>query len=457
MRGLIAILLFLLPAIVFEHTLYRSGTGGAISASDAKTTNSQPNPGPAARSQSAAGRIASVNDWPVWRGPSGNNIAIAGQNLPTQISKTENVLWKVRVPGEGHSSPILVGDRLFLATSEREDASQSVLCFDRNTGKQLWKTIVNRGGLPKIHKANTHASSTLAYNGESLFALFDNHERLQLVSLTTDGKILKQVSAGPFKPVKYQFGVGVSPLLYKSLVIVSLEYEQGELVAFDQKTLKRVWQADRKVNSYSSPIVATISGRDLLLITGSEQVDAYDPLTGKHLWKAPGTSAATCGTVAWEGDMIFASGGFPQSDTVGLRIKDNMPEVVWNHKERCYEQSLLAYNGYVYAVNEAGIAFCWRAKDGEQMWKTRLCGPTSASPIVADGVIYQIDERGKFVAFRSNPEKFEKVFEVQLGDSGFATPTICHGRMYCRVADQTDEGRVETLYCFGLPETSTSP
>ncbi|HWL08786.1 MAG TPA: PQQ-binding-like beta-propeller repeat protein, partial [Planctomicrobium sp.] len=102
--------------------------------------------------------------------------------------------------------------------------------------------------------------------------------------------------------------------------------------------------------------------------------------------------------------------------------------------------------------NDTGVAFCWRADDGKEMWSAPLCGPVSASPILADGIIYQIDQQGKLVAFRDHPELFEKRFEVPLGTSAFATPTICHGRLFCRVIEQTVNGPIDTLYCFGLPD-----
>ncbi len=394
---------------------------------------------------------ANAEEWPVWRGPSGKNIASPGQNLPNRMGPDENVIWKVRLQGQGHSSPVIFGGRIFLTTADVSKKTQSVLCLREKDGQVLWSTVVNTGGFAPIHKANTYASSTIACNGTELFALFENHDRMQLVKLSLDGKVLKQITAAPYLPQKYRFGIGLSPLLYQSLVIVASEFEEGKLIAFDQKTLKTVWQIPREKTSYSSPIVARIENRDQLLLSGGDEVQAFDPLTGKNLWSVPGATAATCGTLVWEGNLVFASGGFPGADTLAVKIDGTKATVLWNQKERCYEQSLLVSNGYLYAVNDTGIAFCWRTSDGEQMWKTRLCGPTSASPILADGIIYQIDERGKFVAFRDNPQKFEEVFQTKLGDSGYATPTVCNRRMYVRVAEQIDDERVETLYCFGKP------
>ncbi|WP_437188053.1 PQQ-binding-like beta-propeller repeat protein [Planctomicrobium sp. SH668] len=393
--------------------------------------------------------IANANGWHAWRGPHGRNIADEGQNLPERFDSQRHLLWKTRLPGSGHSSPIVVNDHVFLGTSDHEKETQSVICLSLKTGQVVWQREVNQGGLPEIYVTNTHASSTLASNGTELFALFENRQRLQLVKLSLDGEILDDITASPFTPKRYRFGSGMSPLLYESMVIVAAEFEKGALLAFDQHTLQEIWRNPRENVSYSSPIVANIGGRDQLFMTGNELIQSYDPKTGELLWSVPGATEATCGTVCWDDEIIVGSGGFPDADTTAVRVTENGAEVLWKHPVQCYEQSLLAFDGYVYAVNEAGIAYCWRAEDGKQMWRARLCAETSASPVLADGVIYQVDEKGKLVVFKANPKKFEKVFETVLGGSAYATPTICQGRFLCRVADETDEGRVETLYCFG--------
>lgn len=389
-------------------------------------------------------------DWPAWRGPGGNNVAEPGQNLPARFSPTENIIWKAVVPGRGHSSPIVVGSQVLLTTADEQRETQSVLAWDRLTGTLLWKSEVNAGGFPKqIHKKNTHASPTLACDGERLFAVFNNHDVAQLTALSLDGRILWQVSAGPFAPVKYQFGFAPSPLVYKSLVIVASEFEDGFLAAFDKQTGREVWRVPRTgIISFSSPAVGSVAKRDQLFLTGDDHLRAFNPLSGKMLWEAPGCSKATCGTVVWENGMVFASGGFPESETIGVQ-GDGSGTVVWSNKVKCYEQSLLAHQGFVYAVDDNGIAYCWRARDGKEMWKHRLGGSISASPILVDGRIYQSNESGRTFVFREAAEKFELLAENQLGNEAFATPAVCGGRMFVRVADSRSGQREETLYCIG--------
>lgn len=391
-----------------------------------------------------------AGDWPAWRGPTRNNVAMAGQRPPVTWNENEQVLWKVNIPGRGHSSPIIVGDQILVTTADEEQQVQSVLSFDRLTGTQQWRTEVVHGGLPeRIHKNNTHATPTLAWNGERLLAVFNSHEQVQLAALDLNGRKLWQIAAGGYRPERYHFGYAASPLTFESLVIVASEYEQGWLAAFDQADGREVWRVDRPDNtSYSSPIVAHLAGRDQLLMSGNDRVMSYDPRTGRELWSAVACTKATCGTLVWDGDLVFASGGFPGKETAAVRA-DGSGDVVWRNRESCYEQSLLAHEGYVYAVNDNGIAFCWRASDGEEMWKQRLSGPISASPVLADGKIYATNERGTTFVFHANPDEYQPLARNQLGDETYATPVIHDGRIYLRVAHHQPTGRVEMLYCLG--------
>ncbi len=393
---------------------------------------------------------ADRGDWPSWRGPQGNGIAAAGQTVATSWSETENVLWKASVPGRGHSSPIVVGQHVFLTTADRARQVQSVLCYDRANGEKLWQTDVNSGGFPEqIHKKNTHASPTLACDGQRLFAVFHNHQAVQLTALDLAGKILWQKNAGPYRPQRYRYGYAPSPLLYQSTVIISAEYErQAFLAAFESKTGQEVWRQPRPATvSYSSPIVARLAGQDQLVLSGGMRLSSYNPQTGKPLWSTRCIAPATCGTAVWDDDIVFASGGYPQRETVGVRA-DGSGKVLWKNNKKCYEQSMLAHDGYVYAVDDGGIAYCWRATDGEEMWKQRLGGSVSASPILVEEMIYLSNEAGTTFVFKADPQKFQLVAKNQLGDEAFATPTICGNQIFLRVAKRKSGRRQEMLYCI---------
>lgn len=390
-----------------------------------------------------------AGDWPWWRGPNHNGIAAEGQQLPVKFSDSENVAWKVTLPGRGHSSPTVVGQRIYLCTADEQAQVQSVLALDRASGKQLWKTQINQGGFPKIHRKNTHATCTLACDGKLLFAAFCHHDQIEAVALSTDGKIAWRQVLGPFAPKQYQYGYAPSPVIYNDLVLFAADSDSGsKLSALQRAGGKRVWITPRPQRiSYSSPIVGNVAGRDQLLLSGADMVAAYDPASGKPLWTVPATTMATCGTMIWSDDLVFASGGYPKAETVCIKA-DGSGKIVWKNNQKCYEQSMLVYQGHVYAVNDNGVAICWKADDGTQKWVERLSGPISSSPILAGGNIYQTNERGKTYVFKPNPEAFELVAENQLGDEGFATSAFCGNAIYLRTATRGGSGRQEFLYCL---------
>ncbi len=396
-------------------------------------------------------KLSAERDWPWWRGPSRNGVAVS-PTAPTKFSDTENVVWKTPVPGRGHSSPIVVGNQIILSTASKSPQVQSVVAFDRKTGKQVWKTDVSAGGFPEQnHAKNTEATPTVACDGERLFATFFHHETVQCTALDLTGKKVWQETVGPFNPRAFRYGYAPSPTLYRGSVIVSAEYDgESAITALDRQSGKQLWRTKRQnMITFSTPVVAHVAGKDQLLISGAGQVASYDPSNGKSFWFTPGTTAATCGTMVWDGDIVIASGGYPKSETIAVKA-DGSNKVLWKNEEKCYEQSLLTHNGYVYALNDRGILFCWQASDGKEMWKERLfTGPTSASPVLVGGNIYWPNERGTWYVFKPNPQKYESVAENQLGDEGFASPAVVGGQMFVRTATSSGGKRQEWLYCFG--------
>jgi outer membrane protein assembly factor BamB len=397
-------------------------------------------------------KLAAETDWPWWRGPARNGVAAAGAPPPpVRWGETENVVWRASVPGRGHSSPIVVGDRVILTTADEATQVQSVVAFDRRDGRQLWKTDVSRDGFPaRIHPKNTHATPTIACDGERLVALFFNHKSIQATALGLDGKQRWQTKVGDFDYKRYQYGYAASPVLYRGTFVVAAESEeQSFLAALDRATGKPIWRAPRPANtSYSSPSIAHVAGRDQLFLSGDNKVCSYDPATGKELWSAPGTTDATCGTIVWDGDVVIASGGYPKAQTLAIRA-DGSGTVLWRNGQQCYEQSLLAHQGHVYSLTNTATLFCWRVSDGAEMWKRKLRGPVSASPVLAGGHIYWANEKGTTYVFKPNPEKLELVAENVLGDESMASPAVAGGQLFLRVARRGGGGREETLYCVG--------
>jgi outer membrane protein assembly factor BamB len=398
--------------------------------------------------------LSATNDWPWWRGPTRDGHAAAGANPPTTFSDTENVIWKTPVPGRGHSSPVLVGPNIYLTTADDDQQTQSVLAFDRASGKPLWQTQISSGGFPRTHRNNTHATPTVACDGERLIVVFHHHDKLQVAALDFAGKLVWDKSLGEFHPRRYEYGYGPSPVIYRDTVIITAEYDgDSHISAIDRRTGDVVWRTPRPNNmTFSSPSINVIgTGKDaveLLTITGFDKLWCFDPATGKPLWSTPGTTAATCGTTISDRGIIFASGGYPKSETIAVRATGEH-EVLWRNNQQCYEQSMIAVDGYLYALTDNGIFFCFRGTDGKEMYRSRQRGPVSASPVLAGGNIYWANERGTHYVFKANPNELELVAENKLGDDSYASPAVCGDRLYLRVANRTETGRKEYLYCIG--------
>lgn len=395
-------------------------------------------------------KLSAQTDWPWWRGPTRNGFADQTP-VPTKLSDTENVVWKVPVPGRGHSSPTVVGTKVFLTTADNAKQIHSVLAFDRASGKSLWQVEVNQGAFPEHnHAKNTETTPTLASDGERLFATFYHHDKVEAIALDFEGNIEWKQDVGAFRPRQYEYGYAPSPLIYRNSVIIAAEYDGDSFIAaLDRQTGRQIWKTPRQKNiTFSSPVVTHVAGKDQLLISGGEKVAAYDPSNGKLLWSVPGTTFATCGTMVWDGDIVFASGGYPKAETLAVKASGKH-EVLWRNTQKCYEQSMLAVDGYLYALNDNGIMFCTRGKDGKEMWRMRLKGPVSASPVLANGHIYWANELGTLYVMRPNPEKFELIAENTIGTDSFPSPAICGGQIFLRVGQKQDGNRQEWLYCFG--------
>lgn len=390
-----------------------------------------------------------ADDWLQWRGPNGNGVADLSQKPPVEWGDFKNIVWKTKVPGRGHSSPTIFDGRIYLTTADKTEQTQSVLCYDQKSGDKLWEKVIHRGQLVRrIHQKNTHASPTVACDGESLFVFFNNSDKVWLTKLDLAGKQLWQKEAGLFKPF-YPFGFGGSPTIHGDRVIVAAESEKvGFIASYDKESGKEIWRQERNRTSYSSPIVAEVGGKKQVLLSGGSSVAGMDVDSGKELWKAPTIWQVSCGTLVWNKDHVFASGGFPRAQTLCVKA-DGSGEIVWTNKVKCYEQSMMYHDGFLYGISDAGIGYCWNAEDGSEMWKARMEGPVSCSLMLANGNLYYASEKGTTFVFKATPEKFDLIARNKLGQSAFATPAFCDNRIYTRIAKDEEGRRQEYLVCIG--------
>jgi outer membrane protein assembly factor BamB len=391
--------------------------------------------------------VAQHPDWPSWRGPGVDGVAPPGPPPPLEWSPERNVVWKAEVPGRGHGSPVVVGPRVFLAACDETGGVQSLLAFDRDTGKRLWETVVHPGGAMRKNPKSTGASGTPACDGERVYISFPNGGALWTSAFDLEGRILWQVRISDY--VVHQ-GYGASPALWGPLVLAAADNKGGGAVAaLDRKSGAVVWRRERPMfPNYASPVVVRAAGREQLVLTGCDLVTSLDPATGATLWEVPGATTECVTTTVSDGAHVFSSGGYPKNHLAAVAA-DGSGRIVWETKDRVYVPSLLVKDGFLYGVLDAGIAACWDAATGRERWRERLGGTFSASLVRFEDRIYAVNESGEATVYRASPDGFTRLGGAKLGDEAFATPAICGGRIYARVAFKSAAGRQERLYCLG--------
>lgn len=381
--------------------------------------------------------VAIAGDWPWWRGPSLDNHAPANLQFP-DLDK-QHIAWEVELPGRGHASPILVGELVVLATADDTTQVQSLLARKRLSGEPAWETIVHRGSFQKdSHRNNSHASATVAFDGERYLTVFINHGALWVSALSLGGQILWQTRAGDFDSI---YGFGMSPALWGPLVIVCGDNDRtgAFLAALHRQTGEIVWRIKRPdIDTYGTPIVTKVAGRDQLLLGGGGYMTSYDPATGKILWKCKGpTDETTSNSVAFNTDTIFVTGGYPKPYiAMGIRADGNGDvddtHVLWTNKRAMsYVPSPLYHNGLLYVLNDDGIITCLDANTGKPLFSQRLGGDYSASPLLLGNRIVLCSEQGLVTTIAAG-NKYKELSQLDLVESIFATPAVGPDGVYIR-------------------------
>jgi outer membrane protein assembly factor BamB len=373
--------------------------------------------------------------------------AASGQKLPVKWSETENVLWKAKVRGRGHGSPIVVGKQVYLATADVETEELLVLCFDRATGKELWATVVHRENLnTKGHRNSSQASSDVVSDGERLFVNFLHNSAIFTTALDFSGKQIWQRRVCDFQVHQ---GFGASPVVHQSVVLVAGDHRGGgRMSGLNKLTGEIVWQQERPpVANYATPAVITAAGKTQAVLAGCNKVESFDPLTGKKFWSIDGSTEETVVTAVTDGSRIFVGGGYPKSHTMAM-VADGSGKIAWENTTRTYVPSMLVKNGHLFAVLDAGRAVCWKAATGEELWSEKVDREFYGSPVMADARVYVTSKGGVTSVFEATPAKFTLLAQNPLGDESFSTPAICDNRIYIRGA-QTTPSRQEYLWCVG--------
>lgn len=415
------------------------------------------------------GQSAFAQGWPQWRGPNASGVSDE-KNLPSEWSADKNILWKMPIPGRGHSSPVIWGNKIFLTTDVEGDIvpgakaiqhvrkgevwvhpdsvsgnrkhTLKVLCLNRDTGKILWDQVAYEGTvLDDRHRKNTYASGTPVTDGKFVYAFF---EAEGLYCYDFAGKLIWKTSVG--KVSKVGMGPGTSPVLFENLVILQCDLEDGGpelsfISAVDKRTGKEVWRIKRDHRkTHATPLIVRTGKRAELIANGWETVVAYDPATGKELWHCEGVRGWAIPSPVANNDMVFATAGYPGKRAMGIKLGatgdlTGTPNLVWSYdKGTAYVTSPILYGDYLYLVSDKGILTCIEAKTGAIKYEGgRVPVPAtfSASAVAFDGKIFLTSEDGDTFVVKAGPTH-EVLATNSLGEPVYASPAISDGMLFIR-------------------------
>lgn len=392
--------------------------------------------------------VAEAGNWPRFHGPNGTGVA-ADKDIPIQWTEKDGLLWKAALPGSGNSSPIVWGSRIFLTAAT--DSERSLVCLNAADGKIIW-TASAPGVKAHINAKNSLASSTPATDGERVYTLFWNGKTVGVHAFDFDGKEIWKRDLGDFKS---QHGYGASPVVYHGIVYVNNDQDgAAALLAFDAKTGKDVFQVPRQAYRacYSTPFVIEENGTTELIVVSTAGISGYDPKTGTEAWvwkwTFDGMALRTVGSAAYGQGIILAVAGDGRGDRHAAAIKKGSKgdvtktNLLWENKKSLpYVPSVLAQGEHMYFVNDKGFAGCADAKSGKLVWFERLnSAGVSASPVLIDGKMYVIDEKGDVFVVLADTT-FKVVAKSTMGEAVFASPAVADGRLYIRGKDH--------LFCVG--------
>jgi outer membrane protein assembly factor BamB len=383
-------------------------------------------------------------DWPEFRGPTGQGLAARG-SLPVKWDRTTNVAWKKPIPGKGWSSPVVLKDRVYLTTSvpvansATRDQSLKVLCLDAKTGRVQWdKEVFRQDGstAPAIHGKNSHASPTPLVHGDKLYVHF-GHQGTACLDLT--GKVLWRNSSYKYSPVH---GNGGTVIVVDDAVIFSCDGgDNSFVVALNRTTGKELWKTDRQVGaekkfSFSTPLLIAVKGKKQVISPGSNQVCAYDPRTGKEIWRVTYDGYSVVPRPVYGHGLVYICTGYNSPSLLAIR-PDGKGDVTTTHvawttnRGVPHTASPLLVGGELYLVSDGGVASCLDARKGKVHWKQRLGGNYSASPLYAAGKIYFQSEQGTGEVIKAGKE-FKQLARNALGERTLASYAAAGGALYIR-------------------------
>ncbi len=396
--------------------------------------------------------LAVAQEWTRFRGPDGTGVSEA-TSIPVQWTESD-YRWRTRLPGKGHSSPVVWGDRVFLLSADPQLAARIVLCLDARTGKILWQREYASTTHP-LHPRNTFASSTPAVDHERVYVAWATPDQVTLCALDHEGNEVWAKNLGTWVS---QHGFGSSPIVHEDLVILfnsqqAEELDPGqkpgrsEMMAFDAATGELRWSQPRTTTRvcYSTPCIyyPKDGPPELIGCNTGDGIFSLNPRTGRPNWSLQVLDMRSVASPIVVGDLVLASngvGGFASNYLVAVRGGASPREAYRVTKKAGYVPTPIARGDLVFTFFDGGFAKCFEAATGEEIWSKRLTAGFSGSPVLVRDKLYCIDDKGDVLVLAADRE-FRELARNSLGEPSRATPAVSGGRMFLRTESQ--------LFCIG--------
>jgi outer membrane protein assembly factor BamB len=395
-----------------------------------------------------------AEDWPGWRGPRGDGTSLETA-APVKWSSIDNVAWKTAIPGIGHSSPVVHGDRVFVTCCIEKEQQRVLFCLDRKSGDILWHRVVVTAPLEPKHKLNSFASCTPACDGKYVWVAFLALPDIVVVCYDRAGKEVWRKSPGKFRS---QHGFCSPPILYKDMLILNADQDapkdgQAYLVALDQATGAERWRADRpnRIRSYCAPLIVKAADKMQMVLSGCNCVASYDPDTGKQHWIIDGPTEQYVASPIFADGLFFLTAGYPTYHNMAIRPDGTgnvtNTHVAWHEKtvarKAAYVPSPITDGKHFYVVSDAGWLNCLETQTGKRLYFEQLGEHHSASPVLVNGRLYFPADNGTTFVVKPGPT-FELVARNDLGEECYASPAFSRGQLFLRTAAH--------LFCIGKAE-----
>jgi outer membrane protein assembly factor BamB len=370
-------------------------------------------------------------DWPQFRGPSSNGLSDES-GVPTTLDLKRDLVWKADLPGRGLSSAIVIGDRVFVTCdSGPKEQRLHVLCFSATDGSKLWERQFWATGRTMCQPKTCIAAPSPASDGKRIVAIFSSNDA---VCLDLDGNLIWFRGLGRDYPnASNSLGMSSSVLIAGDVAVAQVESQSdGFTVGLDLNTGTNTWKIERpRRSNWSSPILLKSGGKDLVVLLSVTNIAAIEPATGNVAWASTNGGSDIASASLCDGVLFVPThGGLAALQTGG---PDEKPKPLWESSQfRPAYASPVVVDGKVFTLNDAGILICGSAATGERLWRLRLKGPFSATPVAVGHFLYCVSEKGIVQVVDVTKPEGEVISEADLGETILSTPAISRGAIYFR-------------------------